>query len=50
MSWILVVLIALVSTYIFLLALYVTIKKAIVAAHTDLGVAAARAAADRDAA
>jgi hypothetical protein len=46
MSWILVVLIALVSTYIFLLALYVTIKKAIVAAHHEIGIAAARDAAN----
>ena len=46
MSWILVVLIALVSTYLFLLALYVTVKKAIVAAHNEIGVTAARDAAN----
>lgn len=50
MSWILDALIALVCTYIFLLALYLTIKKAIVAVHTDLGIAAGRAAADRESA
>jgi hypothetical protein len=44
MPWILFALIALVSTYLFLLALYVTIKRAIIAAHNDIGLAAQAAA------